>query len=655
MEKIDSLIEKMSNDDAKKLIKKIEKKTNGTYILCKEIVEEYLKKGDWRIKDNSNSSYSLAGLEKYISAKVCANYWLNNVYSKKAGEANRSGDLHIHDLSSLAVYCLGFSLDNLCNFGILAKDSLKNIRPAKHFYSILGQMSSFLLISQSEAAGAVAFSSFDTYLAPYVFKDNLTIEEVEEKIEAFIIRLNLPLRAGGESPFSNLTIDFTVPEDLKDKIPLVNDKHLFRGIKNEILQQKAKERGVEKLEDLTYKHFQKEMEMIDIAFYRVLTKGNNDAPWTFPIPTVNITEDFDWNSPASKEMLKNTAKMGNSYFQNFLGSQYKKDENGNKIRDENAYSPKDVRSMCCRLQLDKRELLKRGGGLFGSDSMTGSIGVVTINMARIFYNFKNDKYGAFKQIEKMMDLSKDILEKRREFVVENYDRGLYPYLSKSIRNFNNHFSTIGLNGMNEAIRNFTNDKNDISDEFGIALAKEVLEFMRKKAISYQEETGNLYNLEATPSESACFKLAKLDIEKYPDILQAGTKKNNYYTNSTQLHSGFTDDPFEALELQDDLQTLYTGGTVLHLYLGENSMTLKSCEKLIKKALSNNRLPYLSITPVFSVCDEHGYMSGKKDICTVCGKKTKVYTRVMGYYRSMDSFNIGKKGEHDERVLFKADV
>ncbi len=638
-----------------------------TKVSSKHAVQEYIDKEDWRINANANVGYSNAGMINNLSGKLIANYWLDNVYSKEEGEAHRIADYHIHDLDCLTGYCAGWSLRALLDEGFNGVRGRVSAKAPKHFRSALGQMANFLGILQSEWAGAQAFSSFDTYLAPYVFIDNLSFKEIKRAIANFVYNLNVPSR-WGQSPFTNITLDFTVPADLRDQIPTRNGEHLFKGLgegnlleENDIVK-RAKERGIENLEDFTYKDFQKEIEMIDVAYYEVMTEGDNEGqPFTFPIPTVNITEDFNWNSPAANALFENTAKVGSSYFQNFIGSQYIKDENGNLVPNPDAYKPGAVRSMCCRLQLDLRELLKRGNGLFGSAEMTGSIGVVTINMARLGYRFKGysdgiarigDKQGLLKELGRLMDLAKSTLEKKRVFVQELYERGFYPYTKRYLKHFRNHFSTIGLNGMNEMIRNFTDDSYDISDPRGVELAMEVLEFMRNKLKEYQNETGNLYNLEATPAEGTTYRFAKEDRKRYPNIIQAGSYPNIYYTNSTQLPANYTDDPFLALNLQNDLQSKYTGGTVLHLYMSERISTAEACKRFVRTVLSNYKMPYITITPVFSTCSTHGYLNGEHHTCPHCGQKTQVWTRVMGYHRPVDQFNIGKQGEHNERIMFK---
>ncbi len=591
-----------------------------TFINSTQTIEEYIGKSDWRIKANSNTGYSNAGLVNNTAGKVIANYWLDKIYSKEEGFAHRNGDYHIHDLDCLTAYCAGWSLRALLNEGFNGVRGRVESRPPQHFREALGQMANFLGILQSEWAGAQAFSSFDTYLAPYVFKDNLSFKEIKKAVRSFVYNLNVPAR-WGQSPFTNVTIDWTVPSDLADQTPTSNDIHLFKEIEDTKLLEEAKRRGVESLENMTYKNFQKEMNLINRAYYEVMTEGDKTGqPFTFPIPTVNLTEDFDWYGENTDLLFENTAKIGSSYFQNFIGSQYMRDENGNLVEDPKAYKPGNVRSMCCRLQLDLRELLKRGGGLFGSAEMTGSIGVVTLNLARLGYAYKGDKKLVLRQVERLMDLAKSTLEKKRVFVQEMYDRGLYPYTQRYLPGFANHFSTIGINGVNEMIRNFTEDKHNIADEFGMKFADEIIEFMREKMVQYQEETGNLYNLEATPAEGTTYRFAKEDKKRYPEILQAGYGDNIYYTNSSQLPADYTADPFEALDLQDDLQCAYTGGTVLHLYMKERISSAEACRKMIKNVITNYRMPYITLTPVFSVCEKHGYISGEHEFCPKCDEE-----------------------------------
>jgi ribonucleoside-triphosphate reductase len=637
-----------------------------TKVSSNQSVKEYIDKEDWRINANANVGYSNAGMISNLAGKLVANYWLDNVYSREEGDAHRMGDYHIHDLDNLSGYCAGWSLRALLDEGFNGVKGRVSADAPKHFKSALGQMANFLGILQSEWAGAQAFSSFDTYLAPYLFIDNLSFEEVKKAIASFVYNLNVPAR-WGQSPFTNITLDFSVPDDLRDQFPTRKGEHLFKSIKNNKLDSKdnllerARERGVENLEDFTYKHFQKELEIIDVAYYQVMTEGDKEGqPFTFPIPTVNITEDFNWDSPAADALFENTAKIGSSYFQNFIGSQYMINDKEERVENPEAYKPGAVRSMCCRLQLDLRELLKRGNGLFGSAEMTGSIGVVTINMARLGYRYRcysdslvkfGDKMGLLKELGRLMDLAKSTLEKKRVFVQELYERGFYPYTKRYLKHFRNHFSTIGLNGMNEMIRNFTADSYDISSPKGEALAVEIVEFVRNRLKIYQSETGNLYNLEATPAEGTTYRFAKEDLKRYSGIIQAGTFPNIYYTNSSQLPASYTDDPFDALEKQNNLQSKYTGGTVLHLYMTEKISSVDACKRFIKTVLSNYKLPYITITPVFSTCSEHGYLSGEHVVCPHCGGGTQVWTRVMGYHRPVDSFNTGKKGEHKERIHF----
>lgn len=627
-----------------------------TYINSTQTISEYINKIDWRISANSNTSYSNAGLINNTAGKVVANFWLDSVYNKEEGAAHRNGDYHIHDLDCLSGYCAGWSLRVLLNEGFNGVRGRVESKAPRHFYSALYQMANFLGILQSEWAGAQAFSSFDTYLAPYVFKDKLTDEQIKSAIESFVYNLNVPAR-WGQSPFTNVTVDLTCPDDLKTQIPTVENEHIFKNFKDDELLKEAKKRGKNSLIELTYGDFEPEMQRIVIAFYEILTRGDKcGQPFTFPIPTVNLTENFDWRSAAAKAIFENTAKVGSSYFQNFIGSQYMIDKNGKKVSNPKAYKPGAVRSMCCRLQLDLRELLKRGGGLFGSAEMTGSIGVVTINLARLGYLYKNDEDALFARLNELCELASGTLEKKRKFITKMFERGLYPYTKRYLRNFNNHFSTIGINGANEMIKNFTDDKENIATPFGRKFATKIIEFLREKIKYFQERTGNLYNLEATPAEGTTYRFAKEDKKRFKDIIQAGFGENIYYTNSTQLPANFTDDVFLALDLQDELQNSYTGGTVFHLYMKEKIQNGDICANLVRKIVENYRLPYITITPIFSVCHEHGYIAGEHEFCPICEQENKksrcmVYTRVMGYYRPIESFNTGKIGEHKERIYF----
>ena len=593
-----------------------------TQVNSSTTVREYIDKVDWRINANANTGYSNAGLVNNLAGKLIANYWLDEVCSPDEGQAHRNGDYHIHDLDCLTGYCAGWSLRVLLDEGFNGVRGRVTSRPPRHFREALGQMANFLGILQSDWAGAQAFSSFDTYLAPYVFKDQLSFSEIKKAIRSFVYNLNVPAR-WGQSPFTNVTIDWTVPKDLADQIPTSSQHHLFLGLESRELLSELQNRNasITSLTDATYKDFQPEMNLINRAFYEVLTAGDSQGnPFTFPIPTVNITEDFDWNGPNTDILFENTAKVGSSYFQNFIGSQYKRDESGNLVPNEEAYKPGHVRSMCCRLQLDLRELLKRGGGLFGSAEMTGSIGVVTINMARLGYLYKGDKTALTTELDRLLVLAKNSLEKKRVFVQEMYDRGLYPYTKRYLPHFRNHFSTIGVNGINEMIRNFTDDEFDIASSEGESFALDILDYIRKRMQDFQEETGNLYNLEATPAEGTTYRFAKEDKERYPDIIQAGSGKNIYYTNSSQLPANFTVNPFEALNLQDNLQCKYTGGTVLHLYMSERLKSAETCKALVKTVLTNYKLPYVTITPLFSVCPKHGYINGEHEFCPKCDEE-----------------------------------
>lgn len=625
---------------------------NSTLIDASHAVNEYVYREDWRIKANANSSFSAAGLVNNLAGKVIANWWLDEVYSPAEGLAHREGDYHIHDLDICGAYCCGHDLQKLLQEGFNGVIARVGAKPPKHFREALYQMANYLGILQAEWAGAQAFSSFDTLLAPYVFYD-MMIEGIDEKairkaIVNFVYNLNVPSR-WGQSPFTNITIDWTVPSVLKDLVPMRGDVPYFVGIYNNSLKEKieaAKQSTVgeskylkfineirTRLNDfesddemlmysLTYKNFQKEMDIINRCFYQVMSDGDKDGqPFTFPIPTINITEDFDWDNPNCEYLFENTAKYGHSYFQNFIGSQYLRDENGKlTVKDPNAYSPNDLRSMCCRLQLDKKALRKRGGGLFGSDSQTGSIGVVTINMARLGYLYKGNLEGMKTRLKELCDMASSTLEKKRKKVVELNEMGLFPYTRRYINTFDTFFSTIGVNGMNEMIRNFTNDEYDIADSRGQQMAKELLDFMNAQLLRYQDETGNLYNLEATPAEGTTYRFAREDAKRFDDIIQAGYEDAPYYTNSSQLPVDFSADPFAVLELQDDLQKKYTGGTVLHLYMNERVSSPEVCKQLVKKVLTNYRLPYISITPSFSVCPKHGYISGDHEFCPLCDKE-----------------------------------
>lgn len=630
----------------------------STKVDASEAVKEYIDKSDWRINANANTNYSHAGLINNLAGKMIANYWLDEVYSKEEGEAHRIGDYHIHDLDNLSAYCCGSDFQKLLDEGFNGVSGRVGSKPPKHFREALYQLANYFGILQAEWAGAQAVSSFDTYLAPYVFFDmyysGITEDDIKKAIRNFVYNLNVPSR-WGQPPFTNITIDWTVPQMMRLQGPTRGGDNYFLSIKKEweeagkldqekwdnLCRESLSRIGVddeakkiwkdlcekgERNEDevfynLSYAVFQKEMNIINRCFYEVLNEGDMlGIPFTFPIPTINITEDFDWEGENVDLLFESTAKYGYSYFQNFIGSQYMKDENGNKVRNPNAYSPNDVRSMCCRLQLDKKQLRKRGGGLFGSDSKTGSIGVVTINLPRLGYLYKGNEKALYKALDKLCDMAKSTLEKKRKVVTELLDRGLYPYTRRYIGSFDTFFSTIGANGMNECIRNFTNDEHDITDDYGQAFAKKMLTHIREKLVTYQEETGNLYNLEATPAEGTMRRFAHSDKKKYPDILQAGTDEMPFYTNSAQLPVDFTADAFSALDLQDDLQCMWTGGTVLHLYMRERVSSADACKRLVRSVLSNYRLPYISITPTFSVCPKHGRLEGEHEFCPKCDQE-----------------------------------
>lgn len=540
-------------------------------------MDGYLRQSDWRVAENANMNYSLSGLLMHAATSVFAHYTLNTVYPPEIADAHRNGDLHIHDLGmGIAGYCAGWSLRQLLTEGFNGVPGKIDSKPPKHFDSALWQMINFIGTMQNEWAGAQAFSSFDTYLAPLVKYDGLSYKKVKQAIQGFVFNMNVPSRWGGQTPFSNLTIDWVVPDDMKNRKAIVGGKE----------------------QDFTYGECQKEMNMINRAFMEVITEGDaKGRVFTFPIPTYNITEDFDWDSENATILFDMTSKYGIPYFQNFINSELK---------------PGDVRSMCCRLQMDMRELRQKGGGLFGAVEMTGSIGVVTLNMPRIGYLSKT-KEEFFERVTKLMDLAKNSLELKRKMVQRNMDNGLMPFTKRYLGTLQNHFNTIGLNGMNEALMNFFGADTTIATPKGIKFTEEVLDFMRDRLTKYQEETGHIYNLEATPAEGTAYRFAKMDRERYPDIITAG-RDEPYYTNSTQLPVNYTTDIFEALELQDSLQIRYTGGTVLHGFLGEMVSDAETCKKLVKRIAYNFRLPYFTITPTFSVCPKHGYIPGRHETC-----------------------------------------
>ncbi len=595
----------------------------------KPTIEEYLGHLDWRIKANANQGYSLGGLILNTSGKVTANYWLDHVYPSEIGEAHRNGDIHIHDLDMLAGYCAGWSLRTLLVEGFNGVSGKIEAAPPQHFTSALGQIVNFLGALQNEWAGAQALSSFDTYLAPYIRIDALNYSQIVQAMQEFVFNLNVPSRWGTQTPFTNLTFDWVCPEDLREQKPIIGGEEA----------------------DFAYGELQAEMDLINQAFIEVMTRGDaKGRVFTFPIPTYNITEDFPWESENAQRLFDMTAKYGLPYFQNFLNSELK---------------PGQIRSMCCRLQLDLRELLKRGNGLFGSAEQTGSIGVVTVNCARLGYLHPGDETALMKALDRLMELGRDSLEIKRTLVQKLMDGGLYPYTKRYLGTLRNHFSTLGVNGVNEMIRNFTGDAEDITTPFGAAMAVRLLDHIRARMLEFQEETGHMYNLEATPAEGTTYRFAKEDKARYSDILQAGSETAPYYTNSSQLPVGFTDDPFEALARQDVLQTKYTGGTVLHLYMNERLSSAETCRELVRRSLSRHRLPYITVTPTFSICPHHGYLAGEHAFCPKCDDEARaegrydeavrqaceVWTRVMGYHRPVSAYNPGKKSEHEERTHF----
>ena len=552
-----------------------------SWVNVESSINEYLQQLDWRVNANANQGYSLGGLILNVSGKVIANYWLNYIYPAEVGRAHREGDVHIHDLDMLSGYCAGWSLRTLLTEGLNGVPGKVEAGAPKHLSSATGQIVNFLGTMQNEWAGAQAFSSFDTYLAPYIKKDNVPYEEVLQAIQELIYNLNVPSRWGTQTPFTNLTFDWTCPEDLRNQHPVIAGEEM----------------------PFTYGDCKREMDMINRAYIEVMTKGDaKGRVFTFPIPTYNITPDFDWDSENADLLFAMTAKYGLPYFQNFINSELK---------------PNMIRSMCCRLQLDLRELLKRGNGLFGSAEQTGSLGVVTINCARLGYLFKGNKEGLYDRLDHLLELAKTSLEIKRKVIQRHIDQGLFPYTKRYLGSLRNHFSTIGVNGINECIRNFTQDAHDITDDWGHQFAIDLLDHIRMRMVQFQEETGHMYNLEATPAEGTTYRFAKEDRKRFPDILQAGTESNPYYTNSSQLPVGYTDDPFLALEMQDDLQRKYTGGTVLHLYMADAVSSSQACKGLVRRTLMRFSLPYITVTPTFSICPKHGYISGRHDFCPIC--------------------------------------
>lgn len=549
-----------------------------------EVVNEYVQRRDWRVSANANQGYSLGGLILNASGKIVANYWLNSIYSSEIAKAHREADFHIHDLDMLAGYCAGWSLRTLLTEGFNGIAGKVEASSPKHLSSAVGQVVNFLGTLQNEWAGAQAFSSFDTYMAPYIRKDRLSYKEVKQNIQELIYNLNVPSRWGSQTPFTNLTFDWVCPEDLRSQVPVIGGEEM----------------------PFTYGDLQEEMDQINRAYIEVMSAGDEKGRvFTFPIPTYNITSDFPWDSPNADLLFTMTAKYGLPYFQNFINSDLK---------------PNMIRSMCCRLQLDVRELLKRGNGLFGSAEQTGSLGVVTINCARLGYLYAGKKEALYERLDQLLVLAKESLEVKRKVIDQFLEQGLYPFTKRYLGTLRNHFSTIGVNGMNEMIRNFTQDAETIATEWGTQFAIEMLDHIRGRIAKFQEETSHMYNLEATPAEGTTYRFAKEDKSRFPEILQAGTAKNPYYTNSSQLPVGFTDDPFEALQKQDVLQKKYTGGTVLHLYMNERLSSSSVCKSLVKKALEGFQLPYITVTPTFSICPKHGYLAGEHKFCPNCDQE-----------------------------------
>jgi len=595
-----------------------------------DMVDDYLDLSDWRVKESANSSYSLQGLHQHISTIISSQYWLDRVYTKELGEAHKKGDFHIHDLGYLSVYCVGWDLEDLLLSGFKGVRGKTSSKPARHFRSALGQVVNFFYTMQGEAAGAQAFSSFDTYLAPFIRYDGLEREEVKQALQEFFFNINIPTRVGFQTPFTNITLDLKVPSHMAEQQVIIGGK----------------------LQPEIYGDFQEEVDLFNELFAEVMLEGDADGSvFSFPIPTYNITSDFEWDNPAYHNIWEITAKYGIPYFSNFVNSDMK---------------PEDVRSMCCRLRLDKRELQKRGGGLFGANPLTGSVGVVTINLPRIGYRAE-DKSEFFSELRRLMEMAKNSLETKRKLIEGFTDRGLFPYTKFYLRNikqrngryWDNHFSTIGLVGMNECCLNFLGV--DITEKAGHAFAQQVLDFMRETLAAFQEETGHNYNLEATPAESTCYRLARLDKEQFPAIMvanEAVCRKGAapYYTNSSQLPVNYTNDLFEALNLQDPLQTRYTGGTVLHAFVGEKQLSAQAVKRFIQKTTQNYKLPYLTLSPTFSICEMHGYVYGEHHSCPKCaeeGRETtcQVFSRIVGYLRPVEQWNQGKQQEFSSRKLF----
>lgn len=621
----DALIDSKFKKTAKAYIiyrdqhKKLREITSNAHV---DLIDKYLENLDWKVNENSNMGYSLQGLNNYVSAEITKTYWLDKIYTSKIGQAHKEGDLHIHDLNLLSVYCVGWDLTDLLQEGFTGVAGKVASKPAKHFRSALGQVVNFFYTLQGEAAGAQAFSDFDTLLAPFIRADKLSYEEVKQAIQEFVFNVNVPTRVGFQTPFTNITLDLECPKHMADNPVIIGGE----------------------MQDTTYGEYQEEMNMLNKALLEVLSEGDaNGRVFTFPIPTVNITKDFNWDNPVIESLWEASAKYGIPYFSNFINSDM---------------DPEDARSMCCRLRIDNRQLEYRGGGLFGSNPMTGSVGVVTINLPRLALKSKNEKE-FFKGLAELMDMAKDSLETKRKVLERLTDANLYPYTKFYLRNikqrFNqywkNHFSTIGLIGTNEAALNLLGV--DIGTEKGKAFAEKTLDFMRDRLVEYQKETGNNYNLEATPAEGTTYRLAQLDKASFPDRAHfangIGTEvKCPFYTNSSHLPVNYTDDLFELMDLQDNLQTKYTGGTVIHFFLGERMDDPQTLKKLVKTICENYKLPYFTFSPSFSICKNHGYIVGEHPECPKCGEATEVYSRVVGFLRPVSQWNKGKQAEFEMR-------
>ncbi len=591
---------------------------NSALLNYKSVVDDYLKINDWRVKENSTVTYSVGGLILSNSGAITANYWLSEIYDDEIANAHRSAAIHIHDLSMLTGYCAGWSLKQLIQEGLGGVPGKITSAPASHLSTLCNQMVNFLGIMQNEWAGAQAFSSFDTYLAPFVKVDELTQKEVKQCVQSFVYGVNTPSRWGTQAPFSNITLDWVVPKDLADLPAIVGGKEM----------------------DFTYGECQKEMDMVNKAFIEIMIEGDaNGRGFQYPIPTYSITSDFDWSESENNRLLfEMTAKYGTPYFSNYINSDME---------------PSDVRSMCCRLRLDLRELRKKSGGFFGSGESTGSVGVVTINMPRLAYQ-ANDEEDFYKRLDHLMDISARSLKTKRTVITKLLDAGLYPYTKRYLGTFANHFSTIGLVGMNEACLNARWIRHDLTNADAQLFTKAVLDHMRERLSDYQEEYGDLYNLEATPAESTTYRFAKHDVEEFPDIITANMNGKPYYTNSSHLPVGYTEDIFSALDIQDDLQTRYTSGTVFHAFLGEKLPDWKSAAGLVRKIAENYKLPYYTMSPTYSVCKEHGYLNGEQHTCPHCGETTEVYSRITGYYRPVQNWNDGKSQEFKDRKVYEID-